>query len=614
MASSVYYKFKSQRQESRVTFDGTGISVFDLKKEIILANNLKATDIDLLLFDNAGQEYKDDSFIIPRATSVIAKRMPAIKPGKGKAAIYVSGIAPSSGTPDSQGPGSRAGSTAPGGRFTGAMSRRFDGRDDKPKQSPAPSMHPEHTTVNAQQPTVIADNDDEAAAIAAMFSATSEQWQETQEKMAHATPVYNANRNFTSRPYNRPQQQYHHEPKPLPPGYICHRCSKKGHWIQDCPTNDDREYDNRPRIKRTTGIPRSFLKSVDMPTGSTVPSTGVMITPEGGFVVAEPDSAAWQKQRARPKGITEAEVRERPPTDPSLACPYPNCGKLFRDAVKTPCCNTTYCEECIQTHLLEANFECPNCHKKVPSLDKLIVDRECRQKVKNYIDHAVEESKKEEEVIQHEPLQQSTPEPQPTDPSPDDEYSELQPGNEDPGQPNNVMLDPQQMITQYQAQLAQLMIMQNNPSLPPQTRMQMGAQIASLTYQLKQAEQMRDAMMMQAGMMPMDMGMGNMGMGMGGPPMMGMNGPMGMGGPGVGMMGAPMMNNPMNPMGGGGGFYGQQQQFQKSFGNRIPVHQPGGDESAYQRLPVNNRRKNLKRERPADFVDVGGDQKRQFWE
>lgn len=55
MSSSVYYKFKSQRQESRVTFDGTGISVFDLKKEIILQNNLKATDIDLLLFDKDEQ-------------------------------------------------------------------------------------------------------------------------------------------------------------------------------------------------------------------------------------------------------------------------------------------------------------------------------------------------------------------------------------------------------------------------------------------------------------------------------------------------------------------------------------------------------------------------------
>ena len=52
MASSVFYKFKSQKDESRVTFDGTAISVFDLKKEIILANNLgKANDFDLYIYD-----------------------------------------------------------------------------------------------------------------------------------------------------------------------------------------------------------------------------------------------------------------------------------------------------------------------------------------------------------------------------------------------------------------------------------------------------------------------------------------------------------------------------------------------------------------------------------
>ena len=56
MASSVFYKFRSQRDESRVTFDGTGISVFDLKKEIILANNLgKANDFDLVVLGSSGE-------------------------------------------------------------------------------------------------------------------------------------------------------------------------------------------------------------------------------------------------------------------------------------------------------------------------------------------------------------------------------------------------------------------------------------------------------------------------------------------------------------------------------------------------------------------------------
>jgi hypothetical protein len=56
MTSSVFYKFKSRKDESRVTFDGTGISVFDLKKEVILANNLgKANDFDLHVYTPANE-------------------------------------------------------------------------------------------------------------------------------------------------------------------------------------------------------------------------------------------------------------------------------------------------------------------------------------------------------------------------------------------------------------------------------------------------------------------------------------------------------------------------------------------------------------------------------
>ena len=75
----------------------------------------------------------------------------------------------------------------------------------------------------------------------------------------------------------------------LPVCSICLSSSFEGHWIQDCPTNNDREFDHRPRIKRTTGIPRSFLKAVDNPTTGQL-GQGVMVTPEGGYVVAQPDS------------------------------------------------------------------------------------------------------------------------------------------------------------------------------------------------------------------------------------------------------------------------------------------------------------------------------------
>ena len=106
--------------------------------------------------------------------------------------------------------------------------------------------------------------------------------------------------------------------KPVPPGYVCYRCGQPGacssigrapvgwaladlrksnlscrsagHWIQDCPTNDKPEWENKPRIKRTTGIPKSFLQTVEGPGKDGENQAGMMITADGSFVVARPDA------------------------------------------------------------------------------------------------------------------------------------------------------------------------------------------------------------------------------------------------------------------------------------------------------------------------------------
>ena len=94
-------------------FDGTGISVFELKKEIIALSHLgDGSNFELILSSsdtnegktmipllsgsstNGSVEFGDDTEIIPRSTTVIAKRLPAIRPGKGGAARYVSGKPP----------------------------------------------------------------------------------------------------------------------------------------------------------------------------------------------------------------------------------------------------------------------------------------------------------------------------------------------------------------------------------------------------------------------------------------------------------------------------------------------------------------------------------------
>lgn len=58
MASSfVFYKFKSQREPSRVAFDGTAISVWDLKKEIIAENRMgRGADFDFAIYSADTEE------------------------------------------------------------------------------------------------------------------------------------------------------------------------------------------------------------------------------------------------------------------------------------------------------------------------------------------------------------------------------------------------------------------------------------------------------------------------------------------------------------------------------------------------------------------------------
>ncbi|GJE91192.1 DWNN-domain-containing protein [Phanerochaete sordida] len=571
MASSVFYKFKSQRDESRVNFDGTGISVFDLKKEVILANNLgKANDFDLVVLDPSNnEEYKDDTQVIPRSSSVVVKRVFA-KPGKGRAAMYIAGASTgsSTATPDPKA------SQGAGGSYNwhrGNISKRFDGREEPPSNTPKPAA-----SAPVLKPSAIT-KDDEAAAMAAMFQAQTTNWEETQEKMSQAQRIYSNPRGGGPGRGGKPFQ-HHHIDRPLPPSYVCYRCGQKGHWIQDCPTNNDRDYDNRPRIKRTTGIPRSFLKAVENPSTGQI-GHGIMVTPEGGYVVAQPDSASWQKQVQKSKGLSEAEVRERTPSDPSLVCPIDN--KLFRDAVKTPCCGTLYCEECIQTYLLERDFVCPNCGNKIASLDKLVVDKPTRTRVYDYIDKEIEKSRNEGQA--EAATRSSTPaagSDKPAEGSGEqqqqeqDYYGDQQPGAD---------FDMSQMIAasipQLQAQIQQLNVMLSN-SLPPDVRRQTEMKYQQLQMELQQA-QMASAFIQASS--------------------------------GVGAGSAmPMQQMPQQYM-----QQQQQQQQQQWPTNPFSNQQPAGQDSAYQRLPLNNRRRTLKRERPSDFLEVAGENEAKvprYWE
>ena len=56
----------------------------------------------------------------------------------------------------------------------------------------------------------------------------------------------------------------------VPVNYKCNRCNQKGHFIYDCPQGKEGN-----TVKRSTGIPRSFLKAASADT------PGARITPHG---------------------------------------------------------------------------------------------------------------------------------------------------------------------------------------------------------------------------------------------------------------------------------------------------------------------------------------------
>ncbi|OJJ43319.1 hypothetical protein ASPZODRAFT_74813 [Penicilliopsis zonata CBS 506.65] len=374
MSSSVHFKFKSQKEPSRVTFDGTGISVFELKREIINQSRLgDGTDVELSIYnEDTKEEYDDDTAIIPRSTSVIARRLPASRPGKGGAARYVSGKMP--------------------------VNPRNASRIEQSTSS-QPILKSNNILSASVSELNNAQTEDEK--INALFNLQANQWKEQQQEMANATPILSGR--GRGKPVNVPDH-------PPPPGYLCYRCREKGHWIQACPTNNDPKFDGRYRVKRSTGIPRSLQTKVEkselpIQDGSTedLKNTGIMVNADGDFVIAKPDKASWElyqeKVKASAAAAAEAAITEnnRELHTRGLLCPIDK--RLYLEPTKTPCCQQTYCNDCITNALIESDFVCPNCETEGVLLDNLSPDDEVISKIKLYETEKQDKKKEKEKSV-----------------------------------------------------------------------------------------------------------------------------------------------------------------------------------------------------------------------
>lgn len=112
----------------------------------------------------------------------------------------------------------------------------------------------------------------------------------------------------------------------------------------------------------------------------------VMVTAEGEYVLAQADKKTWQKfqdqKNANDQAKKKVQTGDKEIQELGLECPIDK--RLFVDPVKTPCCEKTYCHECIENALLDNDLECPGCHTANVSLEALKPDEEVKNKIQEY--------------------------------------------------------------------------------------------------------------------------------------------------------------------------------------------------------------------------------------
>jgi protein MPE1 len=137
------------------------------------------------------------------------------------------------------------------------------------------------------------------------------------------------------------------------------------------------------------------LKTVEKPVAvsndgtmdDTKQPSGVMVNAEGEHVIAMPDAKSWEKFQAKTKSsaaaLEAAALGNKELQDRGLECSLNK--SIFIDPMKTPCCEKTYCNDCITNSLIESDFVCPGCQTDGVLIDDLIPDVETQSKITAYL-------------------------------------------------------------------------------------------------------------------------------------------------------------------------------------------------------------------------------------